>query len=253
MKISWSAVPWLCVTKTINWRKRKGNFNLFFVTHFQGYLSQDGGALPQAVDVLLLQIQITGIVNIYNYTSLGGQGLAGQSLLVDRGWLAGLSRWTGAGWPLSLDRGWLASHWTGAGLSCWQGLGLSWAGPPLLFFYHIIPVIMKTLSLHSWFYTLQLTVEPLQYEHPLDQKIVDQNYRRCNSFQDECIKLCWYGLPWQPDMRSLISRQFASYDYLRQNAANSCVPPTEFYYHKVHIVELKTVVLIKCPSINLFE
>ena len=101
--------------------------------------------MPQAVDVLLLQIQITGIVNMYrvaslNYTSLGQELAslshwtgAGRPLSLDRGWpasligqgLAGLSHWTGAGRPLSLDRGWPASligqelaglsHWTGAG------------------------------------------------------------------------------------------------------------------------------------------
>ena len=53
--------------ETINWREISTYFSF---THFQGYLPQDGGALPQAVDVLLLQIQITGIVNLYRVDSL---------------------------------------------------------------------------------------------------------------------------------------------------------------------------------------
>ena len=88
------------------------------------------------MDVLLLQIQITGIVNIcrvsiLKYTSLGGQGLAGlswwtgagRSLLVDRGWPASLVGEGLAG--LSLDRRWPASL-VGQGLaslSCWTGAG----------------------------------------------------------------------------------------------------------------------------------
>ena len=116
MKISQSTA----ITKTVNWRKRKGNFNPFTITHFQGYLPQDGGALPQAVDVLLLQIQITGIVNMYRVASLNYTSLRQE--------LAGLSHWTGAGQPLSLDRGWPASL-IGQGLASLVDRG--WASPGL--------------------------------------------------------------------------------------------------------------------------